>query len=58
MESKWSMWDMRAFEHLLEIKVSEEKKEIEKNQTKDKLMTSLIGIRDILNYMTYKDNPK
>ena len=58
MESKWSMWDMRAFEKILESKVIEEQEEQKKNQTKDNLMKSLIAIRDILNYMTYKDNPK
>ena len=54
MEKSMTMLDLQSFITTLSKKIEEE----QKNQSKDgnKLMKSLIAIRDILNYMTLNEH--
>lgn len=52
METHMSMRDFQMFVKMLTHKIEEESKEQKKS---DRLMKSLIAIRDHLNYMTFND---
>ncbi len=55
LEKNLSMHDFQFYVLTLANKVEAEQKEREKNNQGNRLMKSLIAIRDILNYMTYKE---
>ena len=53
IEKNMSIIDAQQFIKMLEYKIKEEDKQISKSG--NKLMKSLVAIRDILNYMTLND---
>jgi primosomal protein N'' len=58
MESKMTMLDFQSCVKSLTYKVEQEMKQQQQSQTGNRLMKSLVAIRDILNYMTFNDTPR
>lgn len=57
MEQGMSMHDMQSYIKILTARVEEENQKANQNSG-NKLMKCLMAIRDILNFMFMKENPK